>query len=118
VRPHQLLFGKLLGLGAAGLLQLAIWLSVATLATTLLAAAALAVLDFKLFFGCLVFFVLGFLMLGSLMTGTARWAAPRAESQQMAAIWSTLTIIPPAFTFVGTWTPRTAHWRGPSAGSR
>ena len=101
VRPHQLLFGKLLGLGAAGLLQLAVWLSVATLATTLLAAAALAVLDFKLFFGCLVFFVLGFLLLGSLMTGTGALGSNARESQQMAAIWSTLTIIPPAFTWIG-----------------
>jgi ABC-2 type transport system permease protein len=101
VRPHQLLFGKLLGLGAAGLLQLAVWLSVATLATTLLAAAALAVLDFKLFFGCLVFFILGFLMLGSLMTGTGALGSNARESQQMAAVWSTLTIIPPAFTWIG-----------------
>lgn len=101
VRPHQLLFGKLLGLGAAGLLQLAVWLTVATLATTLLAAAALAVLDFKLFSGCLVFFVLGFLMLGSLMTGTGALGSNARESQQMAAIWSTLTILPPAFTWIG-----------------
>jgi ABC-2 type transport system permease protein len=101
VRPHELLFGKLLGLGAAGLLQLVIWLSVATMATSLLAAAVAAVLDFKLFSGCLIFFVLGFLMLGSLMTGTGALGSTARESQQMAAIWSTLTILPSAFTFVG-----------------
>ena len=101
VRPDQLLFGKLIGLGGAGLLQLAIWISVASLATSLLAAAALAVLDFKLFLGCLVFFVLGFLMLGSLMTGTGALGTTARESQQMAAIWSTLTILPPAFTWIG-----------------
>jgi len=101
VRPEQLLFGKLLGLGAAGLLQLIVWISVASLATSLLAAAALAVLDFKLFSGCLVFFVLGFLMLGSLMTGTGALGSNARESQQMAAIWSTLTILPPALTWMG-----------------
>jgi len=101
VRPDQLLFGKLLGLGAAGLLQLVVWISVATMATSLLAAAALAVLDFKLFFGCLLFFVLGFLMLGSLMTGTAALGTNARESQQLATIWSTLTIMPPAFTWMG-----------------
>jgi ABC-2 type transport system permease protein len=101
VRPDQLLAGKLLGLGAAGLLQLAVWVSVASLATSLLAAAALAVLDFKLFFGCLVFFVLGFLTLGSLMTGTGALGSTARESQQMAAIWSTLTVLPPALTWMG-----------------
>lgn len=101
VRPDQLLFGKLLGLGAAGLLQLMVWISVASLATSLLAAAALAVLDFKLFFGCLMFFLLGFLMLGSLMTGTGALGTTARESQQMAAIWSTLTILPPALTWMG-----------------
>jgi ABC-2 type transport system permease protein len=97
VRPDQLLFGKLLGLGAAGLLQLVVWIAVATMATSLLAAAALAVL----FFGCLLFFVLGFLMLGSLMTGTAALGTTAREGQQMATIWSTLTIMPPAFTWMG-----------------
>ena len=101
VRPDQLLFGKLLGLGAAGLLQLVVWISVASMATSLLAATALAVLDFKLFTGCLVFFVLGFLMLGSLMTGTAALGSNARESQQLAAIWSTITIMPPAFTWMG-----------------
>jgi ABC-2 type transport system permease protein len=71
------------------------------MATSLLAATALAVLDFKLFTGCLVFFVLGFLMLGSLMTGTAALGSNARESQQLAAIWSTITIMPPAFTWMG-----------------
>jgi ABC-2 type transport system permease protein len=99
VRPDQLLFGKLLGLGAAGLLQLAVWISVASMATSLLAATALALLDFKLFAGCLLFFVAGFLMLGSLMTGTAALGSSARESQQLAAIWSTITVMPPALTF-------------------
>lgn len=99
VRPDQLLTGKLLGLGAAGLLQLVIWISVSSLATGLMAAAILAALDFKLFVGCLIFFVLGFLMLGSLMTGTAALGTNARESQQMATIWSTLTIVPAAVTF-------------------
>jgi ABC-2 type transport system permease protein len=101
VRPHQLLFGKLLGLGAAGLLQLIVWIAVGTMAVSLLAAAALAMLDFKLFAGCLLFFVLGFLMLGSLMTGTGALGTNARESQQLATIWSMLTIMPPAFTWMG-----------------
>jgi ABC-2 type transport system permease protein len=100
VRPDQLLFGKLLGLGAAGLLQLAVWVSVATMATSLLAAAALAFLDFKLFAGCLIFFVLGYLMIGSLMTGTGALGSNARETQQFAAIWSLITVLPPALTWI------------------
>jgi ABC-2 type transport system permease protein len=99
VRPHQLLFGKLLGLGAAGLLQLVVWIAVGTMAVSLLVTAALAMLDFKLFAGCLLFFILGFLMLGSLMTGTGALGTNARESQQLATIWSMLTIMPPAFTW-------------------
>jgi ABC-2 type transport system permease protein len=101
VRPQQLLFGKLLGLGAAGLVQLVVWISVGTFAVSLMAAAALAVLDFKLFIGCLVFFVLGFMMLGSLMTGTGAIGANARESQQLSAVWTLTTILPPALTFTG-----------------
>ena len=101
VRPHQLLFGKLLGLGAAGLLQLVIWIAVGTMAASLLVTAALAMLDFKLFAECLLFFILGFMMLGSLMTGTGALGTNARESQQLATIWSMLTIMPPAFTWMG-----------------
>jgi ABC-2 type transport system permease protein len=101
VRPQQLLFGKLLGLGAAGLVQLVVWIAVGTFAVSLMAAAALAVLDFKLFVGCLVFFVLGFLMLGSLMTGTGAIGTNARESQQLSAIWTLSTVMPPALTWMG-----------------
>jgi ABC-2 type transport system permease protein len=101
VRPHELLFGKLLGLGAAGLVQLVIWIAVGTFAVSLMAAAALAVLDFKLFVSCLVFFVLGFLMLGSLMTGTGALGSNARESQQLSAVWTLTTVMPPALTWMG-----------------
>ena len=101
VRPHQLLFGKLLGLGAAGLVQLVVWIAVGTFAVSLMAAAALAVLDFKLFVSCLIFFVLGFLMLGSLMTGTGALGSNARESQQLSAVWTLTTIMPPALTWMG-----------------
>ena len=40
-------------------------------------------------------------MLGSLMTGTGALGSNARETQQMAAIWSTLTILPPALTWIG-----------------
>ena len=100
VRPDRLLLGKLLGLGAAGLLQLAVWVSVTSLATTLVAAAALAHLDLRLFLSCFAFFILGFLLIGSLMTGTGALGTNARESQQLAAIWSVLTVLPPALTWM------------------
>ena len=80
VTPRELLFGKLLGLGAAGLLQLGVWVSVAGFASSLLAAAALAYLNWKLFLFCLLFFVGGYMMVGSLMTGTGAWARTPARA--------------------------------------
>jgi ABC-2 type transport system permease protein len=116
VRPDQLLFGKLLGLGAAGLLQLAVWVTVTSMATGVLAAAALAFLDLGLFVTCFTFFVLGFLLLGTLMTGTGALGTNARESQQLAAIWSVLTILPPAVTWMSIlehpngWLARVLGW--------
>jgi ABC-2 type transport system permease protein len=100
VRPEDLLFGKLLGLGAAGILQLAVWVSVSGAALGLVAVAALAVVDAKVLLYCLVFFALGFLMIGSLMTGTGALGSNARESQQFAAIWSSLTVLPPLMTWM------------------
>jgi ABC-2 type transport system permease protein len=96
VRPDQLLLGKLLGLGAAGLLQLVVWVSIVSLATSLVAAAVLALLDLWLFLACFAFFILGFLMIGSLMTGTGALGTTSRESQQIASLWSILAVLPPA----------------------
>jgi ABC-2 type transport system permease protein len=116
VRPQELLFGKLLGLGGAGLLQLFVWVAVSSLATSLVAAAALAVLDFKLFASCLVFFILGYLLIGGLMTGTGALGTTARESQQLAAVWSIATVLPPALTWMSIldepngWVARGLGW--------
>ncbi len=95
IRPAPLLFGKLIGLGAAGLLQLVVWITLASFATSVVAAAILAMIDLPLFLACLLLFLLGFLMVGSLMTGTGALGTNARESQQFAAIWSILTVVPP-----------------------
>ena len=116
VRPKDLLFGKLIGLGAAGLLQLAVWVSVGSFATSLLAAAAMAILDWKLFLFCLLFFVGGFLMMGSLMTGTGALGSSARESQQFSAIWTVSLVIPPLVTWMlimdepNSWMARALGW--------
>ncbi len=100
VRPRQLLLGKLLGLGAAGLLQLTVWCSVAGFAGAILAARTLAYLQPSIFAGCLVFFVLGFLMVGSLMIGTGALGSNSRESQQLAMVWSLAVSLPPLVTWL------------------
>lgn len=116
VPPRDLLFGKLLGLGAAGLLQLFVWVSVASFATSLLAAAAMAILDWKLFLSCFLFFVGGFLMVGSLMTGTGALGTNAREAQQYSAIWTLCLVLPPAMTWMlimdepNTWMARALSW--------
>ena len=116
VAPRDLLFGKLLGLGAAGLLQLFVWVSVASFATSLLAAAAMAILDWKLFLFCFLFFIGGFLMVGSLMTGTGALGTNARETQQYSAIWTLCLVLPPAMTWMlildepNTWMARALGW--------
>jgi len=116
VTPREMLFGKLLGLGAAGLLQLAVWATVASFASSLVAAAALAYLNWKLFLFCLLFFVGGYLMVGSLMTGTGALGSNARESQQFSVIWTLCLILPPAMTWMpiveepNTWMARALGW--------
>ncbi len=100
VTPQDLLLGKLFGLGAAGLLQLAAWVTVASFATSLLAAAALAYLNWKLFLFCMLFFIGGYLMVGSLMTGTGALGTNARESQQLSVIWTLCLVLPPAMTWM------------------
>jgi ABC-2 type transport system permease protein len=116
VTPQDLLFGKLLGLGAAGLLQLGVWVTVAGFASSLVAAAALAYLDWKLFLFCLLFFVGGYMMVGSLMTGTGALGTNARESQQFSVIWTLCLVIPPAVTWMlimddpNSWMARLLGW--------
>ena len=116
VTPRDLLLGKLLGLGSAGMLQLGVWVCVASFATSLLAAAALAYLNFELFLFCLLFFVGGYLMVGSLMTGTGALGSNARESQQYSVIWTLCLILPPALTWMpivespNAWMARALGW--------
>jgi ABC-2 type transport system permease protein len=90
--PDQLMMGKLLGLGGAGLLQLLVWVTmgvsgvVALAVQVVLAPSAVAV--------CFVYFLLGYLLFGSLMLGFGALGSNFRESQQLASIWSLVGISP------------------------
>ena len=86
IDARSLLWGKLFGLGAAGLLQLAIWLTMALLPAVLLVAGlALSPLIVVL---CLAYFVLAFLLYGTLITGTGVIGTNAKDMQQYGMFWA------------------------------
>lgn len=101
VTAGELMLGKLLGLGAAGLLQLAVWAGLILLGSVV-GAVALAVqiaLSPGAFLACLAYFLLGYALYGSLMLGFGALGTNLRESQQMGAVW-TLIGTSPAFVLV------------------
>lgn len=95
--PDELLTGKLLGLGAAGLLQFFVWaamvvggaLTLAALVSTMKVPvpwAAIAVAP--------LFFVLGYLFIGSLMLCTGSLGSSVPESQKLTLGWAMLAVLP------------------------
>lgn len=86
ITPDQLMLGKLIGLGAAGLLQMGVW-STMSVVSLLFAAVSLAVAPLS-FVLCFAYFLLGYVLFGSLMLGFGALGTNLRESQQMASIWS------------------------------
>lgn len=92
VTPGQLMLGKLVGLGAAGLLQVLVWVAMGVVGV-LAMAVQLAVAP-QAFLLCLVYFLLGYVLYGSLMLGFGALGTNLRESQQMASIWTFLGASP------------------------
>jgi ABC-2 type transport system permease protein len=95
----QLLAGKVLGLCAAGLTQLLIWICIGVAP----AAATFPFLDLRWsqLGVALVFFLLGFLLYGTLMGGCGALGNNYRESQQLSVVW-TMSAVSPFFvmTFI------------------
>jgi ABC-2 type transport system permease protein len=92
VRPVELMWGKLLGLGGAGFLQLILWGVMGV--SGVVAAAIQLVLDPKATLICLPLFVLGYLLVGSLMLGTGSLGTNLREVTQFSMTWSLLSAAP------------------------
>ena len=95
--PDELLTGKLLGLGAAGLLQFFVWSGMVVGAATM-AASALSSLDVAVPWAAIalspVLFVLGYLFVGSLMLATGSLGGSVPESQKLTLGWAALSVLP------------------------
>jgi ABC-2 type transport system permease protein len=95
--PDQVLAGKLIGLGGAGLLQVTLWLSflfvggIGIVPLVLEAQVQVPWLGIAL---ALPLFVVSFLFFGSLMLGTGALGSNMRESQQLAMVWSLTAAFP------------------------
>jgi ABC-2 type transport system permease protein len=91
VSTRQLLTGKVLGLGAAGLVQMAIWLLSAVFlvrlaSTTIGGVLSTLQISGNLLFLGIVYFFLGYLLFAVLMAGIGAIGATARESQQMSML--------------------------------
>lgn len=95
--PFELLFGKILGLGALGLTQLVIWLAGGLLVLALgRDVEALSGVSFPLDLVVvgLIYFVLGYFLLASIMAGIGAVVGSEQESRQLAGIFSLVLVLP------------------------
>ena len=96
VSPEEILAGKLIGLGAAGLLQFAVWSSMVVLVgiSASVALASIVAIPWQAIAIAPLLFVLGYLFMGSLMLSTAALGANAAESQKLTVGWAMLAVLP------------------------
>jgi ABC-2 type transport system permease protein len=98
ISPTQLLAGKILGLGALGLLQILVWISAGALllsvAVTIFALAGFVTLSLGTVALGVLYFVLGYLLFATLMAVAGSMGTTQRESQQIAGIFSFAAAIP------------------------
>jgi ABC-2 type transport system permease protein len=97
VTPNQLLGGKVLGLGALALTQVAIWLVAVVVileAGQGLAALAGVTLQVDYVLLALVYFLLSFFLLASIMAAIGAVTGSEQESRQVAGLFSLVLVIP------------------------
>jgi ABC-2 type transport system permease protein len=98
IGPRQLLAGKILGLGAVGLIQVAVWFgagaALLTAAAALFALTGLINISLGTMLLGLAYFVLGYLLFATLMAVAGSMGTTQRESQQIAGIFSFAAAIP------------------------
>jgi ABC-2 type transport system permease protein len=99
VSTRQLLTGKVMGLGAAGLIQVAVWLIAAPLLLNLASSTfggffSNVQLPANFIVLGIVYFVLGYLLFAVISAGIGAIAPNAREGQQLATIFTLLAICP------------------------
>jgi len=97
VTTDDLMLGKVIGLGACGLIQVTVWLGLG-LGILIVLAGSSSIPDFTvpvgLFIYCFGYFLLGYLMTASLMAGAGSLGNTMKESQQLS-MWFTMPVVAP-----------------------
>jgi ABC-2 type transport system permease protein len=99
VSARQLLVGKVLGLGAAGLVQVVVWLASMPLLLNLASSTFggfISTIQLPANFLVLgiVYFILGYLLFASLSAGTGAISPNAREGQQLSMIYTMLVFVP------------------------
>lgn len=99
VSARQLLTGKVLGLGAAGLIQILIWVLSARVlvelaSNTMGGFPGTLQLPSNLLILSVVYFILGYLLFAVLMAGVGSVATTSREGQQLSMIFTMSAVIP------------------------
>jgi len=98
--PDEILAGKLLGLGAAGLLQVLVWFSMVIFGATIAAGFALAAgipLPIKALVIGTVFFIAAYFFYGAIMLAFASFGNTQLEVQKLGSFWTLLAALPMMF---------------------
>jgi ABC-2 type transport system permease protein len=94
VTAEELLAGKLVGLGGAGLTIVASWVIMGSVVAGPAAATANVHVAPATIVFMVVYFVLGYLFMGSLMTGIGAIASTMREAQQFAVWFTIMNFLP------------------------
>lgn len=89
VSARQLMSGKVLGLGAAGLAQVSIWLITGAILLSVIPVAGMNVPIEALVFG-IIYFILGYLLFGTIWAFMGSVGSSARESSQ----WTTVVVMP------------------------
>lgn len=94
VTPNDLMVGKLIGLGGAGLTLVGVWLTFGILAAS--ASLAIGPIDVSpmLVILAILYFLFGYLFYASLMTGIGAIANNLREAQQLAIVFTMMNFLP------------------------
>jgi len=94
VSARQLLSGKVIGLGAAGLLQIVVWFATAVIFAAIASATILPLAGLTIPIGLIVFgiiyFILGYLLFAIVMAGLGSIGSTARESSQ----WTMIVVLP------------------------
>jgi ABC-2 type transport system permease protein len=98
ISATQLLAGKILGLGAVGLIQVIVWFGAGAgllaLTAVLFTVAGVISIGIHTVVLALIYFVLGYLLFATLMAVAGSMGTTQRESQQIAGIFSFAAAIP------------------------